>query len=239
VRINSPGGGVTASDIIYREVLKVREGEPGRRPGKPVIAMILDVGASGAYYVACGTQEIMAQPTSVTGSIGVVMITLNFKGLMDKIGVGSDTIKSGPLKDAGSPLRPLEPQERKVFQTLIDEFQGGFLDVVAKSREKLTRARIQELADGRVWSGRQAEALGLVDRLGGMDDAVARAKELAGIKAAKVILYHRPVGYRGSIYSEADVPPAARTNQYNLVNLTLPDLYAGGPGSAFMYLWLP
>ncbi len=237
VRINSPGGGVTASDIIYREVIKVREGDPARRfCPKPVVAAIMDVGASGGYYIACGADEIMAQPTTVTGSIGVVMLTYSGKGLLDKVGISTDAIKSGPNKDMGSPYKLMDPEERKIFQEMVNEFYGGFIQVVAHSRAKLTEARIRQLADGRVYTGCQALKLGLVDRIGGLDDALVRAKERANLGAAKVVIYHRPVGYRGSIYSASEpLPTQARQN--NFINIQLPDALQNQ--SLFMYLWRP
>jgi len=234
LRINSPGGTVTASAIVHREVQKLRAGSAGHA-GKPVVAAIMDVGASGAYYIACGADEIVAEPTCVTGSIGVVMLKFNVAGLLEKIGVSTDAIKSGPKKDAGSPFRPLEPQERKIFQDLIEEFYDNFIHVVARSRDKLDIDRVRELADGRVYSGRQASELGLVDRLGTLDAAIGRAKELAGIPRARVVMYHRPTGYRGTIYSKS--APAGERGQVNLINLTVPDIFT--PQGYFMYIWRP
>ncbi len=237
LRINSPGGGVTASDIIYREVLKVRAGDEARRYcAKPVVASMMDLATSGGYYIACGANEIVAEPTTITGSIGVVMLTFNAKGLLDKVGVTTDAIKSGPNKDAGSPFRPLKPEERQIFQGMINEFYNRFVDVVAKSRTNLSREKICELADGRIYSGCQAKKLGLVDDVDGLDGAITRAKELAGIKAARVVMYSRPAGYRGSIYSSTDTPPVTAGGQTNILNVRMPDLM---PQGAFMYLWQP
>jgi len=236
LRINSPGGGVTASDIIYREILRVKNGDSIHKyPPKPVVAAMLDISASGGYYIACAADQIVAEPTTITGSIGVIMLTFNAKGLLDKVGVSTDAIKSGPNKDAGSPFRPLKPEERQIFQGMIDEFYGRFVDVVASSRTKLTKEKVRELADGRVYSGCQAQKLGLVDDLGGLDSAIDRAKELAGMKKAKVIMYHRPTGYRGNIYSSTKPLPAANS-QGNVLNIQVPDLM---PQGAFMYLWQP
>ncbi len=238
LRINSPGGSVTASDIIYKEVLKVRNGDPCRGiPGKPVVASMLDVAASGGYYVACAADRIVAEPTSVTGSIGVVMMTWNAKGLLDKIGVSTDAIKSGPNKDAASPFRPMKPEERQIFQTMIDEYYQRFLAVVEQSRSELTAGQIREIADGRVYTGSQALKLKLVDSEGSLDDALVLAKELADVKKARVVIYHRPVGYRGNIYAAArasDPKPAASSS---LVNIPVPD-YLQQQGS-FLYLWQP
>jgi protease IV len=237
LRINSPGGGVTASDIIYREVLKVRNGDPDKElPGKPVVAFIMDVGASGGYYVACGANEIMAEPTATTGSIGVIMLTFDAKGLLDKVGVHTDAIKSGPNKDAGSPFRPMQPQEREIFQTMVLEFYGRFVDVVAAARTKVPRDRLCKLADGRVYSGCQAQKLGLVDATGNLEDSLKRAKDLAGIKASQVVMYSRPEGYRGNIYSSTN-PVGARKDSASLININVPDVLQRQ--GMFMYLWQP
>ena len=236
LRINSPGGSVTASDILYRQILKVRQGSD-KHPGKPVIAMLMDVGASGGYYIACAADEIVAEPTAITGSIGVIMLNLNVKSLMEKIGVQTDAIKSGTNKDAGSIFRPLTPDERKIFQTLIDEFYGRFVDVVAKARTKLPRDKILELADGRVYSGEQAQKNGLVDQAGGLDLAIERAKELSKTPAARLVMYSRPGGYRATVYAKTN-PPSAQVQQYNLFNFTMPGALEAQQ-DYFMYLWQP
>lgn len=237
LRINSPGGGVTASDILYREVLKVRNGDAEKKTeGKPVVAFIMDVGASGGYYIACGANEILAEPTTITGSIGVIMLTFNAKGLLDKVGVDTDAIKSGPKKDAGSPFRPLNREEREVFQGMITEFHNRFVDVVAAGRPKLSRETVCRLADGRVYSGCQAEKLGLIDKTGSLDDGISRAKDLAGISRAQVVMYHRPEGYRGNIYSCVN-PPAAEKTPASLINIQVPDFLR--QQGMFLYLWQP
>jgi protease-4 len=237
LRINSPGGTVTSSDILYREVLKVRQGDEAKGyAGKPVVAAMMDLAASGGYYVACGADEIVAEPTSVTGSIGVVMLTYNVKGLFDKVGVSTDAIKSGPMKDAASPFRPMKPEERELFQSMINEYYEGFLTVVASSRTKLTKEQIRKLADGRVYTGRQACTLGLVDEVGSLDDAIDNAKARAGVKRARVIMYDRPVGYRGTIYSESE-PIKPEASQNGLINVQVPEFLQ--QGGAFLYLWQP
>jgi protease-4 len=238
LRINSPGGSVTASDILYKEVTRVRTGDPNRKiPGKPVVASMLDCAASGGYYIACAADQIMAEPTTVTGSIGVVMMTWNAKGLLDKIGVSTDAIKSGPNKDAASPFRPMKPEERQIFQTMIDEYYQRFLAIVGHSRTNLKPEQIRELADGRVYTGTQALKLGLVDHEGSLDDALVLAKDLADIKKAQVVIYHRPVGYRGSIYAAAEAINPKMTASSPLVNIPVPD-YLQGQGT-FLYLWQP
>jgi len=172
------------------------------------------------------------------GSIGVVLLKFDIKGLFDKIGVKTDAIKSGPKKDAGSPFRPLDPEERKIFQDLINEFYENFVRVVAKSREGLAEDKIRKLADGRVYSGLQAKELGLIDRVGDLDSAIERAKEAAKVSAVRVVMYHRPVGYRGSIYARAPTATdVGARGQFNLINLDVPDIFQSQ--GYFMYLWQP
>jgi protease-4 len=227
VRINSPGGTITASDVVYHELLAFKE-----RRKVPVIAVIMDVGASGGYYAALAADTIVANPTTVTGSIGVVMVTLNAQGLLEKIGVAPLTIKSGPMKDAGSPFRALTEPERAVFQSIIDEMYGRFVGLIVKAR-KLPEDRVRAAADGRVYTAEQALRLGLVDRIGYLEDAVALAKERVGLSEARVVMYHRPKEYRANIYSATPVPSPAES--------TLAQLAAafGGGGPRFLYLWWP
>jgi protease-4 len=225
LRINSPGGTVTASDILYHEILRFKA-----RRKVPVVASILDVGASGGYYVALAADRILAHPTTVTGSIGVLMLTINAGGLLEKIGVTASYVKSGEFKDMGSPFRSLRPEERALFQALIDRFYGRFVALVAESR-KLDEARVRAFADGRVYIAQEALSLGLIDQIGYLEDAIESAKSAAGLREAKIVSYHRPRQYRATIYSSAEAPaPAA----------TLPDLtrlVLSGP--RFLYLWWP
>jgi len=227
VRINSPGGGVTASDILYRRLKKFRAARK-----VPVVAVLEDVAASGGYYVACAADTIVAHPTSVTGSIGVVVQTLSFAGTMKKLGISADAVTSGPHKDMGSPLKPLGEVDRKIIQSLVDEFYGRFVDVVTGGRSGLSRRQVESLADGRVYSGSQAAKLGLVNVLGDVDDAIALAKKKSGCTAVKVVMYHRSLGYRANPYSAAGLPAP----QINLVNLSVPGLLDMAR-PRFCYLW--
>src|SRR5438093_1223200 len=203
VRINSPGGTITASDTLYREIHEFK-----RRKKVPAIAAIMDVGASGGYYAALATDTIVAHPTAVTGSIGVVMLTVNAQGLMEKIGVAPLAIKSGSMKDAGSPFRALNPEERAVFQGVINDMYGRFVTLIVQSR-KIQEERVRAFADGRVYTAEQALALGLVDRVAYLDEVVEMAKKAAGVDEARVVMYHRPKEYRASIYSGTSVAPAS------------------------------
>ncbi|HYB41237.1 MAG TPA: signal peptide peptidase SppA [Candidatus Methylomirabilis sp.] len=229
VRIDSPGGTITASDTVYREIYEFK-----RRTKMPVVAAIMDVGASGGYYVALAADTIVAQPTTVTGSIGVVMLTVNAQGLMEKIGVAPVAIKSGAMKDAGSPFRPLTPAERAVFQDVIDDMFNRFVKLIVESR-KIPEARVREFADGRIYTADQALKLGLIDRIAYLDEVVDMTKKAAGLDEARVVMYHRPREYRASIYAAA---PAVTPSAQSVVG-QLTGLLGVGSGPRFMYLWWP
>lgn len=228
VRINSPGGTITASDIVYREIQAFKA-----RRKIPVVAAIMDVGASGGYYAALAADAILVHPTTVTGSIGVVMLTVNAQGLMEKIGVAPLAIKSGEKKDAGSPFRRLTDEERAIFQSVIDEMYGRFVRLIAESR-KIPEERVRALADGRIYTAEQARRLGLVDRVGYLDEAVEMAKQAAGLAEARVVMYRRPREYRANFYSTAPAP--APTGEVALAQLAA---LVGGAGPRFFYLWWP
>jgi protease-4 len=227
LRINSPGGTVTASDIIFREIQLFRA-----RTGVPVIAVMMDVAASGGYYVALAADTIVAHPTTVTGSIGVIMMSANAEGLMQKLGLAAMTIKSGEHKDMGSPFRTLTPEERGIFQSIIDDLQRQFVAKVS-DRRKLPLETAQKLADGRVYTAEQALASQLVDHIGYMPDAVALARRAAGLTEAKVVIYRRPHQYRATYYAQAD-------SQASGIEASLGNLAAmSGLGPRFLYVWLP
>lgn len=230
LRINSPGGGVTASDLMYTEVMAYK-----KRTSKPVIAVLMDVAASGGYYVACSADEIIAQPTTVTGSIGVIMQTVSFAGTMAKLGITADAVTSGKMKDAGSPLRVMKAEEREVFQKLVNQFYDRFVSVVAAGRsKKLTEEKIRELADGRVYSAQQALEMGFIDSIGTLKGAFATTKERIGAKRIRVVSYQRPTDYKPNVY--ADAP--AQAPQVNLVNIQIPEAWSD-PAPQFLYLWAP
>ena len=228
LRINSPGGTVTASDIVYREIETFKQ-----RTRLPVVAVLMDLAASGGYYVALAADTIVAHPTTVTGSIGTIMISVNAQGLMQKLGVATTAIKSAELKDMGSPFRPLTPEERAIFQSVIDDLQRQFLAKVIEHR-KLSPEVERKLADGRVYTADQALAHGLVDRVGYMSDGVALAQKAAGVDEARVIVYHRPRQYRATYYARADDMPTAGVDA---MLGQMAGLAASGP--KFLYLWWP
>ncbi len=233
LRINSPGGGVTASDMMYRDVRRFREGT-----GKPVVALLMDVAASGGYYVACGADEIVAYPTSLTGSIGVIVQTVSFKPALERWGVRAEAITSGPNKDAGSPLSTLTDEHRAILRGIVDEFHAGFVAVVREGRPGVAEADFARITDGRVVTGAEAAEVGLADRMGDLHDAIAVAKSRAGIRAADVVRYHRPLRYVGSPYARLATGRDA-PDSINLLQLNIDAL--GGidaPVGAF-YLWRP
>jgi protease-4 len=229
LRVNSPGGTVTASDTMYQILQRFRHST-----GKPVIASLQDVAASGAYYVACGSDAIVATPTSIVGSIGVIYNTFDFGGTLSRIGARTEAIKSGPLKDMGSVFDPLSPEERQVMQGLVDEYFHRFVSVVTSHREFKTPADLQRATDGRVFSGSQGLEIGLVDQLGLLEDAIDLARHVGNAPKAGVVMYKRPYGYRGSIYADSYGP----TPQANVLYLSLPQPDAVLP-SGFYYMWRP
>ena len=175
IRINSPGGVVGPSQELYEALLRVR------KAGKPVVASLGAVAASGGYYVAVAADRIVANPGSLTGSIGVIMQMANLQQLMKKVGVEYVVIKAGQFKDVGNVSRPMTPEERRVLQSLLDDVHGQFIRAVAAGR-KLDPAQVARFADGRIFSGAQARGLGMVDELGSLEDAVDRAAQLAGLE---------------------------------------------------------
>jgi len=230
LRINSPGGGVTASHLMYEEIQAFR-----RRTGRPVVAVMLDLATSGGYYVACACDKIVAHPTTVTGSIGVIMMTLNVSKALEKLYIKPNIFKSGPRKDAGSPFRDMTEEDRAIFQGLIDGYYQRFLGVVGANRTKLTAERIRKLADGRVYSADEALEHGLVDRVGTIRSAIAIAKQRCGAEKVRVVIYHRPLGWAPTAYAQTSV---GRPSTVNMININLPDwLEPSTP--RFMYLWMP
>jgi protease-4 len=165
LRINSPGGTVPASQELSDEIIDLRS------KNKPVVVSMGDLAASGGYYISSAADTIIAEPGTLTGSIGVILSTMNLKGLGDKLGVVPEVVKSGKFKDIGSPYRPMTPEDRAILQDLILDSYDQFVSAVAKGR-KMKVDDVKKIADGRIYSGRQALKLGLVDKLGGYDTAI-------------------------------------------------------------------
>jgi protease-4 len=172
--VNSPGGSAAASQEIHDAVVRAKQ------EGKPVIVSMADVAASGGYYVSCPADVIFADPATVTGSIGVIAMHENFAGLFKKIGVETETIKSGKLKDMGAPTGPLSDEARQVFRAYVNQVFGQFVNAVAEGRG-MRRETVLALADGRIYTGEEAKKNGLVDELGGLHEAVAEAGKRGGI----------------------------------------------------------
>lgn len=184
LRINSPGGGVAASQEIYEAAKRLRH------RNKFVIASMGSVAASGGYYIACAADSIMANPGTTTGSIGVISEMMNLTELLNKIGVRFEVIKSGKYKDSGSPYRSMNEEDRKYFQGYVDDAYQQFVGVVAEAR-RMEKTKVLQYADGRVFTGQQALAFGLVDRLGTYQDALALAAEAAGIEGRPHVVSSR------------------------------------------------
>jgi protease-4 len=210
LRIDSPGGGVVASQEIYEEVKRTRDS------GKPVVVSMGSLAASGGYYVACGASRIMANRGTLTGSIGVISEFLQLQDALQKLGIEVKTVKSGSMKDAGSPTRKMTEADRQYFQHLIDDVHGQFIGVVANERH-LDVDSVRGLADGRVFTGEQAVRLGLVDTLGTFEDAIRLAADIAGISGEPAIVKERK--RRGFLESMlGDVTDAASAVKQELLN---------------------
>jgi len=193
LRIDSPGGSVGASQEIYKEVMRTNE-------IKPVIASMGSIGASGGYYAALGAENIIANPGTMTGSIGVIVKFPNLEGLFEKIGYRSEVIKSGPLKDVGASNRPMSEEERKLMQDLIDNVYGQFVRDIAAARG-MEEDIIQELADGRVYTGEQALEVGLIDSLGNFTDAITIAADMGGLDIEAPRLIYPKVDRKFSLFN--------------------------------------
>jgi protease-4 len=187
IRINSPGGAIAPSQEIYSEILKTK-----RKTGKPFVASFDSVAASGGFYIAAACDEIVANPGSITGSIGVILQWMDIEDLVRWAKLKPETITSGALKDAGSPLREMTPQEREYFQRVVLQLHSQFVRAVATGRKgKISEAEVRGLADGRIFTGEEAVALKLVDSLGNLGDAVNVAAKRAGIKDDPSTVYPR------------------------------------------------
>lgn len=228
VRINSPGGDPTASDIICSELRRYSE-----ETGVPVVAHLLGTAASGGYYIATGAERIVAHPTTVTGSIGVLLMTLNVEGLEDLVGVRVGALTSGTHKDILSPFRPMTDEERGIIQSVINDLYGQFIHQVALNRTSLTEQRIRELADGRIYTANQALEVGLIDEISDLPGLIDELKEELNLRDVEVIAYRRSGG-SGNIYSRA--PMAAPRIELSLFNT---DAITGGLDPGFYYLWIP
>lgn len=230
LRIDTPGGEVTASDIIYNEIQMFKQ-----KTGVPVVVLGMGIMASGGYYIASASDYIIAHPTAITGSIGVISIFPNIKELFDKLGIQVNIIKSGKMKDSGSTFREMTSEEEAVFQSMVDEFYQNFFDVVLEGRkELLTRERLKEIADGRIYTAGQALELKLIDEIGYFDTAFEKAKQLAGIRNAKLVTYTYYPKSKTNIYASTSDSLSLSNGDNGDLRKIFPSLQPG-----FYYLWLP
>jgi len=226
LRIRSPGGTVTASDTLHHEISRWK-----KRTGRPVHAYLDGMATSGGYYVAMASDEITAHPTTVTGSIGVIMLNMDMTGLMAKIGVEDRTFTSGPHKDSGSWFRPMRDEEREQIQGIVDDMHARFRKVVAEGRPALagTEGALDRVTDGRIFSATQAKSEQLIDSVGFLDDAVERLRRQLGAEEVRLISYRRDGAYHANYY-------AARPTQIDVSLVSLPERRLP---SGFYYLWRP
>jgi len=227
LRVDSPGGSASASEVVYRQLLAFKE-----QHDIPIVAHFMSTAASGGYYIAMAADEIHAYPTTVTGSIGVISFGLNFVGLMEKLGLESQTFTSGDFKDTGSGMRHMRADERVYMQSIIDDLHTRFREVVATGRSELDAERVAELADGRVYSAPQALENGLIDEIGDIEGAIDQLRKRAGIAGpAQVVSYHRHAEWRNNLFTRAPAAPA--------IQLDLTQLLGPMPRPGFHYLWMP
>lgn len=225
LEVNSPGGGVTASDEMHQSIVDFKEST-----NKPVIVSMGDTAASGGYYISTAADRIVANETTLTGSLGVIFQLNNFEELADKYGYKQVVIKSGEFKDIGNAFRQITPEEREIFQSLVDESYAEFVDVISAGRD-IPEDRVREIADGRIYSGQRAKELGLVDSFGGLDEASAKARQLSETDQATVVRYVQPPTFADSLLSGLGPKPSEAERLAQEAGLTLePKPY---------YLYLP
>ncbi|MFP4026591.1 MAG: signal peptide peptidase SppA [Candidatus Brocadiia bacterium] len=227
--VDSPGGGITASDILLREIKEFRKGDDG----KPVVVCMRDMAASGGYYISCGADKIIAHPTTVTGSIGVLMPMYDATELLGKVGVKNETITSGDFKDIGSPFtektQEQKEKERELLQTIVIQLHTRFVEVVAEGRN-MKPEEVRKLADGRIFTGPQAAENRLVDEVGYESDAIEAIKKMEGLKNVHLVQYKRVITLTDVVAAFGEGPDL--------------DIEFGGrlpplKGMRPMYLWSP
>ncbi|WP_027178390.1 signal peptide peptidase SppA [Maridesulfovibrio bastinii] len=229
LKINSPGGTVTASDIIYREISEYK-----KKTGVKVIAAMMDIAASGGYYISLSADRIIAHPTTMTGSVGVIFMRPKLDGLMDKIGVSMDVTASGRNKDMASPFRKDTPEEEKIISNMVADYAARFIKLVKENRT-LSPEQLEEIKTARVFSAQGALKTGLVDKLGYLDDAVADAKKMAGLPDdAQVITYKRKAYPNDTLYNSVE---AQSLKMPALVNFDAEAFIP--PKTGFYYMWYP
>lgn len=203
IQMDSPGGGLTASDMLYREVSNLKE------KGKPVVVSVGSLAASGGYYVIAPADYIVASPTSLVGSFGVIMQHMDVSGLMEKIGIGVQPIQSGESKDIGSPFRHMTPEEKAYFESLLVSFHDRFIGIIAEGRG-LEVDKVKALADGKVFLATDALGYGLIDEIGYLDEALEKARELGGTEEPRIVSYSRFNVFEELFGMEARATPLER-----------------------------
>jgi protease-4 len=229
VRINSPGGGVTASDILAEDLRRFRQAT-----GKPAVACLMDLATGGAYYLAVGCDRVIAHPTSIVGGVGALVNHYNLQDAMAQLNIRAEPIKSGELVDMGSVTGPLPDEAATLLQGMVDGFRDRFLDRVVRARPALTAKDRERIADGRVMPASEACARHLVDALGYIDDAIREAERLAHASGSEVILYHRAGQPARSVYATTPNVPL----QGDLIPFSYPGLDRAKLPT-FLYLWQP
>lgn len=228
LRLDTPGGEVTASDIIYHEIMNFKQ-----KTGIPVIALMMGLTASGGYYIASACDYLIAHPSTLTGSIGVISLFPNLEDLFEKVGVQVQVIKSGELKDSGSVFRQMTQQEQDYFQKIIDEYHQNFQDIVYASRkDHLTKEDLKKITDGRVMTASQALEAGLIDKIGYFDTALNTILDFASLPEAKVISYTYFPRRKTNIYA------TNLKTENPLENICIQEVVQSLK-SGFYYLWHP
>ncbi len=227
LKIDSPGGVVNTCDVIRHELIEFK-----RKRGIKVVACLMDVAASGGYYIATAADYIVANPSTITGSIGVIALKFDLAGLMEKVGVKEESVKTGDKKDIMSPFRPITSEEKEVVGNILDQMLKRFLARIKEARKEITEQDLRDIADARILTATQAKEFHLVDQVGYLDDALSAARRLAGKDEARVVAYFRPGAYAANIYSKPS--PAAAGNVPALRRIL-----GGELSPAVMYLWLP
>jgi protease-4 len=221
LEIDSHGGSVGDSDLIYHELQKIR------KSGKPVVSLLRDIAASGAYYIAVGSDKIIAQPTSITGNIGVIVHSMNVEELFQKIGIREVVIKKGRMKDLLSPTRSLTPEEEQILQDITDKVYYQFAGTVASQR-KLSADQMSRIADGRIFLAPDALAAGLIDAIGYRDESLDAVREMLGIKKFRLVRYEKLFSFKDMLSASANsFSPSAALRQ-GIMETAAPKL---------MYLW--
>ncbi|PJZ55063.1 signal peptide peptidase SppA [Leptospira adleri] len=230
LKVNSPGGSVTSSDILYREVLQFKN-----KKKIPVVSLFMDTAASGAYYIAMASDLIVAHPTTVTGSIGVILSGINFKEGLDKLGIKDQSIRSGGNKTIGSPLEDLTPEQRKLLQSIVDDLYEKFFEVVKAGRPGKNPAELRKIADGRIFTATQALQHGLIDKIGYFDNAIQETMALPnyrktpGNTSPRIIYYSQSAEKKANFYQVQS--PELK------IDSPISKILGTGKQVRFLYLW--